>query len=224
MFPYSSTHGGHDFWTGYFTSRANAKEHVRQTSSALSASGSLFAAKVLSDSDEQSKQAVLDATYDMMDAVGILQHHDAITGTAKQAVADNYEQILSKANAINDVQYCSIIGEQVEAMTQLKGEWHQCERMNFTFSGNEMYVAVHNPASIAQKYVEIDIPVKQNVSYKLLGWSDESGDFDVSIPQRVVPRLDVEAHGNTLIADLEVPAHSVRVAKLVLANITEPNK
>ena len=62
----------------------------------------------------------------------IAQHHDAITGTAKQAVADNYDLILAQANAVNDVQYEKVIAEQVEAMTQLKGEWLQCERMNGT--------------------------------------------------------------------------------------------
>jgi len=33
----------------------------------------------------------------MLDAMGILQHHDAITGTAKTAVEKNYHFILDRA-------------------------------------------------------------------------------------------------------------------------------
>lgn len=40
MFPYAS--GDTDWWTGYFTSRANAKGYVRRTSSNLHSSSILF--------------------------------------------------------------------------------------------------------------------------------------------------------------------------------------
>jgi hypothetical protein len=227
MFPYSSTDNGHDFWTGYFTSRANAKEYVRRTSSALSASSSLYAIKMLSEhSDEESKQAVLDATFSMMDAVGILQHHDAITGTAKQAVADNYDLIMAEANAINDVQYNMVIGEIVEGEMQLSGSWVQCERTNDTYEAcpiasadEDLYVAVHNPSSIALKSVAIEVRYKEGVSYKLLGHSSKHN-FDVEIPQRIIQKSDVTnkhdvESNHVLLADMEVPAFSVRVAKLV---------
>jgi hypothetical protein len=39
----------------------------------------------------------LDRKYGIFNAMGIMQHHDAITGTAKQAVADTYAQILTSA-------------------------------------------------------------------------------------------------------------------------------
>lgn len=34
---------------------------------------------------------------DLRSAIGIMQHHDAITGTEKQAVADDYHRLLSKS-------------------------------------------------------------------------------------------------------------------------------
>jgi hypothetical protein len=34
---------------------------------------------------------------ELLDAMGIYQHHDAVSGTAKQAVADDYSRRLHKA-------------------------------------------------------------------------------------------------------------------------------
>lgn len=45
MFPYSS--GKTDVWTGYFTSRANAKGYVRRSSSNLHSSSAFYAEKML---------------------------------------------------------------------------------------------------------------------------------------------------------------------------------
>ena len=45
FFPYGA--GAHDYWTGYFTSRANAKAYARRTSSAFTASSALFSLKMI---------------------------------------------------------------------------------------------------------------------------------------------------------------------------------
>lgn len=45
MFPYADV--PEDYWTGYFTSRANAKKQVRDASSAFHASSKVFSMKVI---------------------------------------------------------------------------------------------------------------------------------------------------------------------------------
>ena len=48
----------------------------------------------------------------MQDAMGIFQHHDAVTGTSKQFVADDYVYRLSKAMDENKKTYSKLIGDQ----------------------------------------------------------------------------------------------------------------
>jgi hypothetical protein len=47
----------------------------------------------------------------MMNVMGVLQHHDSITGTGKQKVANNYKWNLFKAMELNNQLYSTIIGE-----------------------------------------------------------------------------------------------------------------
>ena len=83
----------------------------------------------LATKNETEISAALEASELMMDAVGILQHHDAVTGTAKQAVADNYNELLFLANAINGEQYNAAVGGIIKGETGLDGVWRQCERL-----------------------------------------------------------------------------------------------
>ena len=89
LFPYADH--PEDYWTGYFTSRPGAKWQVREGSSFLHASNWLYALKALdvNSTDEQIND-ILNAKHALFDSMGIYQHHDAVTGTAKQYVADDY--------------------------------------------------------------------------------------------------------------------------------------
>ena len=97
FFPYSDC--PHCFWTGYFTSRAALKRFERVTSSFLLAARQIDALASLSQYRNMAIDASKDfrdnALYPLEDAVSILQHHDAVAGTAKQHVADDYSAKLA---------------------------------------------------------------------------------------------------------------------------------
>ena len=82
MFPYADQ--PQDYWTGYFTSRANSKKQVRDGQANLHASSKLYSKKVIDQSSAQEEiDNIMDSYSLMLDAMGVYQHHDGISGTAK---------------------------------------------------------------------------------------------------------------------------------------------
>ncbi|XP_065335492.1 lysosomal alpha-mannosidase-like isoform X2 [Cloeon dipterum] len=86
FFPYASEPDA--YWTGFFTSRPNLKRFERAGNNLLQVCKQLH---VLAGSTET------DGLNSLREAMGVLQHHDAITGTEKQHVAEDYAAILNKA-------------------------------------------------------------------------------------------------------------------------------
>ncbi|XP_042885144.1 lysosomal alpha-mannosidase-like isoform X3 [Penaeus japonicus] len=85
FFPYAS--GNHSYWTGYFTSRPTLKGYVRKTNSFLQA------VKQVSSVLGMGQDPRLER---LKEAMGVLQHHDAVSGTAKQHVTNDYSERLSQ--------------------------------------------------------------------------------------------------------------------------------
>ena len=96
FFPYASD--PHAFWTGYFTSRPALKGMIRQANSLLQACKQAHTRSGrFGDEDlEIAKRSV-----------AVNQHHDAVTGTAKQHVTDDYALRLHNGMAAcRKVCYC----------------------------------------------------------------------------------------------------------------------
>jgi hypothetical protein len=108
MFPYADNE--YDYWTGYFTSRPNSKLQIRTGQANLHASNKMHALRVLdvSASDSQVNQT-LNAQHSMLDSMGIYQHHDGVTGTARQHVADDYSLRLHNSIKNNNPVYAQAI-------------------------------------------------------------------------------------------------------------------
>lgn len=102
FFPYSDH--DHSFWTGYFTSRPSLKRMERKASSFL-----LAARQIETLVDSSGNQVDFRQCHgnflDLEDAVGVVQHHDGVSGTSKQHVANDYAWRLH--DAINKVSNCT---------------------------------------------------------------------------------------------------------------------
>ncbi|NXF28103.1 MA2B1 mannosidase, partial [Rhodinocichla rosea] len=91
FFPYSD--GPHQFWTGYFSSRPAFKGYERLSSGFL---------QVCSQLETLAGPSVQDGPYGpgdssvLREAVAVAQHHDAVAGTERQHVADDYARQLAK--------------------------------------------------------------------------------------------------------------------------------
>ncbi|XP_055550779.1 lysosomal alpha-mannosidase-like [Wyeomyia smithii] len=90
FFPYGSD--PYTYWTGYFTSRPTSKRFERLGNHLLQVCKQLTALSTATRSSYfQNRLTVL------REAIGVMQHHDAITGTEKQHVADDYARMLHVA-------------------------------------------------------------------------------------------------------------------------------
>ncbi|KAK3039159.1 hypothetical protein RJ639_028905 [Escallonia herrerae] len=85
FFPYADRPNG--YWTGYFTSRPALKRYIRMMSGYYVAARQLEFFRGRRESGPN--------TDTLADALAIAQHHDAVTGTEKQHVANDYAKRLS---------------------------------------------------------------------------------------------------------------------------------
>ncbi|XP_022977427.1 alpha-mannosidase [Cucurbita maxima] len=148
FFPYADRE--HAYWTGFFTSRPAFKGYIRMLS------GYYLAARQLEFL--VGRRSSGPNTYSLGDALGIAQHHDAVTGTAKQHTTNDYTKRLaagsSEAEAVvNSALVClgqKKLGDHCEISKTLS----QCPLLNISFcppteqdiqEGNSLVVVVYNP-------------------------------------------------------------------------------
>jgi hypothetical protein len=95
--PYADT--ANAYWTGYFTSRPKLKKMVKEAGRFLQTVRTLFALSQFSPTSkevDQMRREMMISTYDLERAMAILQHHDAVAGTAVQYVTNDYISTLNK--------------------------------------------------------------------------------------------------------------------------------
>ncbi|XP_033249545.1 lysosomal alpha-mannosidase isoform X1 [Drosophila miranda] len=153
FFPYSSDN--HSYWTGYFTSRPTQKRFERDGNHFLQTVKQLSTLANLTSVKHTKSLSIL------RQAMGVMQHHDAITGTEKQAVAQDYDQML----------YNAIIGAENNARDALRvltnhtsAEFQSCLELNISVcaltqtSANNIVVTLVNPlAHTSSQYVRVPV-------------------------------------------------------------------
>ncbi|XXQ36900.1 Lysosomal alpha-mannosidase [Plasmodiophora brassicae] len=140
--PYAD--GGDAFWSGYFTSRPGLKRDVRFSNSILQACQQVYA--LLPQEFEVSPTA-------LSRAVALGQHHDAIAGTSRQRVADDYARRLrlGRQDCMRILNYGS---GGPGSHSALNGDYadtkHQCDLDSNP--GSPRGVTVYNPLAQEQRF------------------------------------------------------------------------
>ncbi|KAK9926542.1 hypothetical protein M0R45_023767 [Rubus argutus] len=169
FFPYADDVNA--YWTGYFTSRPALKGYVRVMSGYYLAARQLEFFKGLSKSGPN--------TDSLADALALAQHHDAVSGTSKQHVADDYAKRLS----IGYVEAEKVVAESLACMTEpsdagcksVVTKFQQCPLLNISYcpssevdlsQGKDLVIVVYNSLGWKREDV-IKIPVvSENVTVK----------------------------------------------------------
>lgn len=188
FFPYASDK--HSYWTGYYTSRPTLKYFERISNNLLQVSTFHFCLIAIYKISETyiflqiCKQLLVFADLGMQffssltelrEAVGVLQHHDAITGTSQQHVTDHYIKLLS-----DGIEACRIPIDQslkkliIDDTSYQSLQYKSCLRLNISEcdvseKSNDFIVTVYNPLNlVVDHYVRIPI-TKRDYSVRTAG-------------------------------------------------------
>ena len=182
LFPYSD--GWNDYWTGYFTSRATLKGYVREASRDINSQSAFIALDNITNS-----QQVFPAFEGLFNQMGVLQHHDAVAGTEKQHVANNYAKTLTKALTEERYQFLQSYKRVSESAIE---DPALCKAHNSTYedcptaalddpSVTEMYLEIVNESNERQTIAKIPIP---HANVTLLDHNRDEVETDVICTKR----------------------------------------
>ncbi|GMF13523.1 unnamed protein product [Phytophthora lilii] len=192
FFPYASAQD--DYWSGYFTSRPTLKRFAQVANTLLQQVHQV-------DAVYQSHHS--SALVALQRAVGLVQHHDGLSGTEKQSVADDYalrlnDGIIQAEKELNEVLF--VIGE--------KEPYHLCLLANTSVcdvstQNTDFEVLVHNAlARTSVQTVSIPITHKSAVVMQLSGDATVRGQ-DVFVALPVHPETQVAPYSFVFSVELK---------------------
>ncbi|KAL6111177.1 man2b1 [Pungitius sinensis] len=166
FFPYADA--AHDYWTGYFTSRPALKRYERVSNGHLQTCNQL---EVLGGPISRNGPFGKGDSETLKKAMAVAQHHDAVSGTEKQHVADDYGRRLASGWLRCQV----LVSNSLAALSGSTAERIYCDSLNvsvcpLTESSKKFSVNVYNPLVRSVSW-PVRLPVK-GTSYKV---SDAEG-------------------------------------------------
>ncbi|KAJ0974238.1 hypothetical protein J5N97_016203 [Dioscorea zingiberensis] len=172
-FPYADS--ANAYWTGYFTSRPTFKRYVRMLS------GYYLAARQLEFFVGIASSGL--STTSLGDAMGLAQHHDAVSGTAKQHTTNDYAKRLSSGSSKAEI----VVNLALSCLTSSNKQcaspstnFTQCNLLNISYCpptedesfGESLVLVLYNPLGWARTDF-IRIPVNDDQ----LSVRDSGGNF-----------------------------------------------
>ncbi|KAL1005722.1 hypothetical protein UPYG_G00063150 [Umbra pygmaea] len=202
FFPYADA--AHDLWTGYFTSRPALKRYERLSNSYLQTCNQM---EVLGG--PKSRKGLFGAgdSETLKKAMAVAQHHDAVSGTEKQHVANDYAKGLAKGWA-----HCQVlVSNALAALSGSSSPRVYCENLNIsvcplTETSNKFSVNVYNPLARPVSW-----PVRLPVNGTAYSVTDSDGK---AVDSQVVPvsqataalRRDRGYAANELLFQVQAPS------------------
>lgn len=150
FFPYAND--AHSYWTGYFTSRPTSKRFERVGNQFLQVCKKLSATAPVPE-DSYDEHLVR-----LKSQMGVMQHHDGITGTEKQNVADDYHWELHRTivgcgentkSSLNQF-FTGIVPSTTSAPTNWEFKFNSCLNLNVSIcdvseASEKFMVTAYNP-------------------------------------------------------------------------------
>lgn len=179
----------HAFWSGYFSSRPALKGYIRDTSTVFQV-GKQMQAVVAGGAEDTSAANPL---FRLERALAIAQHHDAVSGTSKQAVAYEYARRLADGRADAG----ALLSSSLANLTGYAASpFLTCDLSNATIcpaleGGTPALLAVWNQQSARRVGVNVRVPVGLPpgvASYAVLDASASP------LPAQLLPLSDVDTH------------------------------
>ncbi|KAG4070459.1 hypothetical protein HA402_005691 [Bradysia odoriphaga] len=159
-FPYASD--PNCYWTGYFTSRPNSKRFERLGNQFLQV------CKKLSATATTPEESYAENLERLRMQMGVMQHHDAITGTEKQNVTNDYHRELTASIEACEINTRSALNQFVTGVnpsqsTQWEFQFHSCLNLNISVcewseNAERLMVTVYNPLSyVTNQYARFPV-------------------------------------------------------------------
>ncbi|KAJ6646748.1 Lysosomal alpha-mannosidase [Pseudolycoriella hygida] len=163
-FPYASD--PHSYWAGYYTSRATLKKFERMGNHFLQV------CKQLSSIAEVEESFYEENLNSLRGIMGVMQHHDAVTGTEKQNVTNDYSRALHASIVKCEMNTKSALNQlTMEADSSKRAfNFNSCLQLNIsscdvTESSQRFVVTVYNPmAHSTSQYIRFPVP---NYNYEV---------------------------------------------------------
>jgi len=123
---------------------------------------------------------VINAESFAADQVGILQHHDAVSGTARQKVAENYNSKIFRGMQSNNKLFTEVLDEMAKKILPTlttKTQWQWCIRENSTYldcptseyaNSTNILLAAFNPSTDPSDYLTLPV---QHAYYKVMTYN-----------------------------------------------------
>ncbi len=223
FFPYASAE--HAYWTAYFTSRPTLKYMERQHNNLLQAAKQIQALYANGmDGKIYANQTDINI---LKRAMATMQHHDAVTGTEKQNVAEDYAQRLSEGGrAVLSFMGPVMFGQagtppSGEGLSNFMCPLTNISQCSFTESSDNLNLLIYNPLSRpVSKYVRLPVE-KANVQI----FDADSNELKVEfVPIAVnvlnIPGRDSKANYEAVFQVKNVPALGYKTYYLKHAEAT----